>query len=584
MNTIVEARSLSTVLSIADDPPSNPRNGAGLLQDQLVLYIARVPGSRGIHSYCWHSGTTLTISDIFLTTMKPLKKVVTAPDVENCLYYIHLDSKEDEKLLEDLSPSIEHPPFDDFGKSVQSHQPETIKRKPLYTNIQLDADDRPKHPISSYTPARGDIPSLGATILTHRQHGEPRGPRPMQSILPTVGDPTVRPILGKAAATQEYFPRRWSEQPVSKAPELPPKQGALNLSVYSRSHEARSSYSSSSNERADTGSFLEDRSQIISTNSDFTLTLIRRYNGTQSNVGKIAHQIGQNTNGHNSQDIKGRSLVKSSNGTTAIDIFTPGYMKFRSSGTEQKDDQFRETRQLQQPIPDDYTNHNEHTHQALYTFRRQLHALQKRPSQQSRPESNNSYLSTARLRSSNGMKGHKQQSSEGSEYGALSPILPPESVHSDARGFVFESPWHGSCEFSTGIAGRSLKCKHTMDSASEALSELRFNLPSSNAFSPALRPPSSPDAARESKRSSIFSRHGRTHSASEYSDYRTQEGKVELEDRMDLSLGQERAGGGFGGKQAKLGKLIIEKEGLKMLDLLVAANLALWWKVYEKAA
>ena len=52
--------------------------------------------------------------------------------------------------------------------------------------------------------------------------------------------------------------------------------------------------------------------------------------------------------------------------------------------------------------------------------------------------------------------------------------------------------------------------------------------------------------------------------------------------RLDLSLGQESAGGGFGGKQAKLGKLIIEDEGLKMIDLLVAANLALWWRVYEK--
>ncbi|KAG7009030.1 hypothetical protein G7Y79_00003g008980 [Physcia stellaris] len=565
MTTMVEARSLSTVLSIADDPPSNPRNGAGLLQDQLVLYIARVP-------------------DIFLTTMKPLKKVVTAPDVENCLYYIHLDSKEDEKLLGGLSPSIEHQPFDDTGKSFQSHQAETIKRKPLCTNIQLDIDDPPEHPMSSYGPLQGNVPSLGATIQTHRQHGELRGPRPMQSMLHTIDEPTMRPVLGKAAATQESFPRRWSEQPVSKAPELPPREGALNLSVDSRGHEVRSSRSTSSNEGAHTGSFLEDPSEDTLTNSDFTLTLIRRYNGTQSNVGKIVQHIGRSTNGHKSQDIKGRSLLKSFNGTTAVDIFTPGYMKFRSSGTEQNVDQFRETRQLQQPIPDYYSNHNDHTHQPLYTFRRQLHAVEKRPSQQSRPESNNSYLSTARLRSSNGMKGHKQQNSEGSEYGTLSPILPPDAVHSDARAFVFESPWHGSCEFSTGIAGRSLKCKHTLNSSSEALSELRFNLPSSNAFSPALRPPSSPDAARESKRSSIFSRHGRAHSASEYSDYRIQEGKIELEDRMDLSLGQERAGGGFGGKQAKLGKLIIEKEGLKMLDLIVAANLALWWKVYEKTA
>jgi len=44
------------------------------------------------------------------------------------------------------------------------------------------------------------------------------------------------------------------------------------------------------------------------------------------------------------------------------------------------------------------------------------------------------------------------------------------------------------------------------------------------------------------------------------------------------------AGGGFGGKRAKLGKLIIEDEGLKMLDLVVAANMSLWWRAYEKVS
>jgi hypothetical protein len=52
--------------------------------------------------------------------------------------------------------------------------------------------------------------------------------------------------------------------------------------------------------------------------------------------------------------------------------------------------------------------------------------------------------------------------------------------------------------------------------------------------------------------------------------------------KLDLTLGQERAGGGFGGKQAKLGKLIIQPAGLEMLDLLVAANLGLWWRAYER--
>ena len=51
---------------------------------------------------------------------------------------------------------------------------------------------------------------------------------------------------------------------------------------------------------------------------------------------------------------------------------------------------------------------------------------------------------------------------------------------------------------------------------------------------------------------------------------------------MDLKLGQELAGGGATGKQAKLGKLIIEDEGLKMIDLLVAANMGLWWRAYGR--
>lgn len=94
------------------------------------------------------------------------------------------------------------------------------------------------------------------------------------------------------------------------------------------------------------------------------------------------------------------------------------------------------------------------------------------------------------------------------------------------------------------------------------VSELRFNLPSSS---------KSTSTANDepSKRSSLFHRPKHSRNNSSVSE-------------MDLSLGQEHAGGGYGGKQAKLGKLIIEDEGLKMLDLLVAANMALYWRAYEK--
>lgn len=52
------------------------------------------------------------------------------------------------------------------------------------------------------------------------------------------------------------------------------------------------------------------------------------------------------------------------------------------------------------------------------------------------------------------------------------------------------------------------------------------------------------------------------------------------EHRLSLALGRERAGGGFRGHSAKLGKLIIEDEGLKMCDLVVGAAMGVWWQHY----
>jgi hypothetical protein len=51
--------------------------------------------------------------------------------------------------------------------------------------------------------------------------------------------------------------------------------------------------------------------------------------------------------------------------------------------------------------------------------------------------------------------------------------------------------------------------------------------------------------------------------------------------RLDLNLGRERAGGGRKGKSAKLGKLVLRDEGLKMADLVVAACMGIWWDVYS---
>ncbi|KAL8797554.1 MAG: hypothetical protein Q9195_000371 [Heterodermia aff. obscurata] len=566
MTIAIEAKSLSTVLSIADDPPKNPRDGAGLVQEQLVLYIARIPGSR----------------DIFLTTMKPLQKVVTAPDVESCLYYVHLDSIEDKKLLDEPPQDIEVPQSEDSsGETVQSQRAGTIKRKPIPASPQLVLADSLGRPIDHDNQPQPPRPRLGGAAQPN-QRMELRGPRPMQPRLHTLGEMHT---AGNSYVEQGLSPRRWSEQPKSKAPELPPRPDVSNMSTGVGNHEARvnGSYHPHERERSDRVSPSQDHLQRPSTNNDFSLTLIRRYNGLQSNVGKIVHQAEPKGNGYDQQGRRSSSLLRSPNGVTIIDILSPGYMKFDKPVIRQEDSATGEAHPQQHSTWD--INPSESFDGPVNSFRRHLQTLSahKRP-QEPRLESSSSYLSKVRRRSRVEMEDYNRASSAGSDFDTFSPGNPPSPIGSEARGFVFESPWHSFCEFSTGIAGRSLKCKHNLGSTSEAVSELRFNLPSSKAFAPSQKPPLSADTTRESKRTSIFSRHGRAQSVSEYADNQTPGGKVELEDRMDLSLGQERAGGGFGGKQAKLGKLIIENEGLKMLDLLVAANVALWWKVYERAA
>jgi hypothetical protein len=146
------------------------------------------------------------------------------------------------------------------------------------------------------------------------------------------------------------------------------------------------------------------------------------------------------------------------------------------------------------------------------------------------------------------------------------------------KSYTFVSPWNGRCEFSAGM-GNSLKCRHNLPrngmsgdtSEPVIVSELRFNLPGGGPLATPI--PTTP--APESKRSRFLhpSRHLRQSSSMD---------STRSQSNLDLSLGQELAGGGFAGKQAKLGKLILEDEGLKMMDLLVAANMGLWWRAYEK--
>lgn len=65
----IQAGSLATIIDLADNPPDQPLH-TGDLQQPLVLYIARVPGSHGIcFSLSDPNSKELMTLDIFLTTM-----------------------------------------------------------------------------------------------------------------------------------------------------------------------------------------------------------------------------------------------------------------------------------------------------------------------------------------------------------------------------------------------------------------------------------------------------------------------------------------------------------------------------------
>ncbi|KAI9686341.1 MAG: hypothetical protein M1822_003686 [Bathelium mastoideum] len=83
MSEAIEAGSLSALTDLAINPPLDPSNSTEPERPPLVLYIARVPGSK----------------DVFLSPLKPKQKVVSAQDVESSLYFVHINQPEDELLL-----------------------------------------------------------------------------------------------------------------------------------------------------------------------------------------------------------------------------------------------------------------------------------------------------------------------------------------------------------------------------------------------------------------------------------------------------------------------------------------------------
>ncbi|KAF2631656.1 hypothetical protein BU25DRAFT_193227 [Macroventuria anomochaeta] len=516
----VEAKSLSSLTALASNPPAYPRNPTHVKHEPLVLYIARVPGSK----------------DVFLSPMKPREKVVTAEDITSSLYFVHVEHPQDVNL-------INYP---------EAQDPDYPEQRP-----------NPGNRLSAPAIQRKAVPST-----------------------PT-GAPARKPVPGTLAPIANFD----SRQNTSAG------QYAQRPGMLSPGYEPRGSYDSTrSQTENDIPTIQPRRPEVNVTPTGISLTLIRRdpASGAQWNVARIDDPtIAEIT----STELTLAAARRKPGAPMYIEISNPGYSKFLHSETDQKpplptrtsDLSVRSYQSSNAPLrtgvdyPPELSSKNDNV------FRRRLwmegshlgggFGHRKSGSydrNSSRPTSRGNYddrPSMDRPISSPSFLTRDDQA-----YGTLQV----SERQSSFRGYVFTSPWNGRCEFITGASGGTLKCRHVIPGlqgappAAATVSEMKFNLPSVN---------KAPSPREEtSKRSSLFKRgrHSRNNSVSVNRNEGVEDARSSL-DRMDLSLGQEFAGGGFGGKQAKLGKIILEDEGLKMMDLLVATNIGLWWRAYEKA-
>ena len=491
---------------------------------------------------------------------------MTAQDVQSSLYYIHLDSQDDERLrgfAESLYVNPKEGPTDQEERSPNSFMESAFERPPPeYPCIALQSSPQsslpalpnpqaflPEPPLLT-TNARKPI-GEGAQPKSQAAHSRLMpssahliGPRTMESSLHSPGAEGLRPAQGK----ENLMPRRWSEQPpIAQSASL--KTVALARTAAS-GRDSIPSYSNTSRVRSSDQEDNLERQPFQSGTKDVSLTLIRRYGGSQWNVARVFNATQP---GYCAEDY-----APPLPDDIVIHISTPGYAKYHIPS-------LLETSTVSPQV-----------------FERRLLRRQRRSEDKILVDNSRNVTNHQPPRMSIGYRKLSKPQME------KRTKRSPEGRPSGTKGYAFNSPWNGTCEFSSGVTGHALKCKHTApEPGSQAVnvSELRFNLPTSNGLAKA--PPNvlrSPDRPRSSKRSSYFSSNrGSESTYSEISDHIRTSDELGSE-QLDLSLGQERAGGGFGGKQAKLGKLIVEPEGLKMLDLVVAANMGLWWKAYERSA
>ncbi|KAM0279111.1 hypothetical protein ACHAQH_004797 [Verticillium albo-atrum] len=545
----IEARSLASLNFLAANPPQYPVNPTEEKQDPLTLYISRVPGTR----------------DVILSTSKPQVKNVTSHDVANSLYYIHLElpGEAPTRSLDTPRSSIES------GRSANQ-----IKRKPLPAGAQIA-------PARGQSPAgRSPVRDSGVAVADFQAQQQ----RPSEGIDTRrwTGDGRTYYNVEDPSGARDV-PREASRPDDRRHPldrELPPLPERPTRSMSRERTRSRSP------------SPIKFHNTIA---TPYILHIIRRdpNTGHQWNIGRVSSSQLEtsldDSYSYTSYDPAGlatqdqRRKVNTPQPDINITLETSGYAKFRGMPSRRSIDAVGRT-SASPPRAEDREPGFKRLVFMTYTkswtagIREKLSALNDKDAQHQQPRHGRT---KSNLSATSGTSTNSVDSDS-------APITRP-GQGLRPKGYMFESPWGGLCQFRTGNGGRSVKLRHALagraggynplvpGTASEQIeaaaslimgaadvSELRFNLPGRELFQQGKE-------EAMSRKQEIAGHLGRL-----------MRGGGADEDEDALALGREKAGGGNRGKRAKLGKLIVSGEGMKMLDLVVAANIGVWWGAWEK--
>lgn len=575
--------------------------------------------------------------DVFLSPLKPPTESSISPAlIEAALYYIHVATPDDEAVLRAIeeekrlnktlnhrpavpSTRVHRKPVPGLDTQHAEPKPPSIPRRPVSSDADKpfqsgagneyhqarnpgapeiqseESSDIQRIPTFSRKPLpptptdpESHIPPQAAPNSADLRMGNGRPRRDTQPVNPLGRREHLTPPTGPAVQREPHGRASWDGGRPSILPEQAPLQGLLPERT-------------SRDQRNPPSFFQQGQRRSVEKAREppppFHLTLIRRdtTNGIQWNVGNITNCTSQS------------SPNVALDGTITIEILTLGYKKLAAEKMP-----FLAAERPNSP----HAGAAEGSDVSL-KFIRHL-----------------TLTSPQGYRQGGGVGGggHQNNTSINSlpslDQAATKDHPPSSSKPQRGRHYTFKSPWDGTCTFVTGANGRSLKCKHTIPTTNPSLAGLNLpNLTNSNdSDTPQphhlnlqkLQSALEASAAATSQSSSPASMQGATATAAELrfnlpmfstpqknshqnqsqNQYEkntsignnhahpTRAAKLrshaeELAGRLDLSLGRERAGGGTFGRSAKLGKLIVEDEGLKMLDLVVAACMGVWWGVYD---